>query len=58
MSRGSSSANEPVVEDHVICEVVARAGGYEEVEANQQWEQMAKTLGVKKSLGKWIKVAA
>eukprot|EP00965_Chrysotila_dentata_P238462 6202509-Pleurochrysis_carterae.AAC.2 len=41
--------------DALICEVVARNGGYEEVDTNSKWPQIAGALGFSKSEASRIK---
>ena len=41
--------------DNLICEAVARQGGYEEVDQNNKWGAIAGALGKKKSHAPMIK---
>ena len=44
-----------VAKDEHIAEAVARQGGYEEVERNNKWAQIANSLGLRKDLHEKVK---
>ena len=43
------------VSDEAIGEIVARSGGYEEVERAGRWARLANSLGLRKEMGPAVK---
>mmetsp|Transcript_14245 Transcript_14245/g.32527 ORF Transcript_14245/g.32527 Transcript_14245/m.32527 type:complete len:222 (-) Transcript_14245:523-1188(-) len=43
------------LDDALICESIARIGGYEEIDTNGRWEQVASSLGLAKKEGVRVK---